>query len=201
MGPVCATHRLNVHAHKIIQYKKFIKNHQKMAAITLAYWDIRGLANPIRMLLEYSGANYTDKRYNCGDAPGFDLSDWTNVKFKLGLDFPNLPYLIDGNIKVTQSNAILRYLGRKFGLDGKTEADKVRVDMMCDNAMDFRNGFVGLSYNPDFDNLKPGEVIKFANLVGFIKRMEALPKIGAFLKSGPGQVPMNNKMAKFGAKL
>ena len=64
-------------------------------------------------------------RYNCGDAPGFDLSDWTNVKFKLGLDFPNLPYLIDGNIKVTQSNAILRYLGRKFGLDGKTEADKV----------------------------------------------------------------------------
>ena len=47
------------------------------------------------------------------------------MKFKLGLDFPNLPYLIDGNIKVTQSNAILRYLGRKFGLDGKTEADKV----------------------------------------------------------------------------
>ena len=120
--------------------------------------------------------------------------------------------------------------------------------MMCDNAMDFRNGFVGLSYNPDFDNLKPGyvaglgatlkkfsdflgdrqffsadyltyhdfhmyemlyshlqlapgEVIKFANLVGFIKRMEALPKIGDFLKSGRGQVPMNNKMAKFGAKL
>jgi hypothetical protein len=49
--------------------------------------------------------------------------------------------------------------------------------------------------------LAPEEVIKFSNLVGFIKCMEALSKIAAFLKSGPGQVPMNNKMAKFGAKL
>jgi glutathione S-transferase len=47
-----------------------------------------------------------------------------------------------GDIKITQSNAILRYLGRKNGLDGKTEVEKVRVDMMADNAMDFRNGFV-----------------------------------------------------------
>ena len=124
---------------------------------------------------------------------------------------------------------------------------QVRVDMMCDNAMDFRNGFVGLSYNPDFDNLKAGyvknldatlkkfsdflgnrkffsadyltypdfhmyemlyshmqlalgSVTQFPNLVGFINRMESLPKVGEFLKSR-GNVPMNNKMAKFGAKL
>ena len=51
-------------------------------------------------------------------------------------------YKYVGDIKITQSNAILRYVGRKTGLDGKTEEDKVRVDMMCDNAMDFRNGFV-----------------------------------------------------------
>merc|ERR1711983_38956 len=44
---------------------------------------------------------------------------------------------------------------------------------MCDNAMDFRNGFVGLSYNPDFDNLKPGYVAglgatlkKFSDFLG-----------------------------------
>merc|ERR1712168_1172478 len=102
------------HSNKIVH-----QFNRKMAPITLAYWDIRGLAQPIRMLLEYSGADYKDIRYKCGDPPGFDLSDWTNVKFKLGLDFPNLPYCIDGDIKVTLSNAILRYLGRKFGLDGK----------------------------------------------------------------------------------
>jgi glutathione S-transferase len=59
-----------------------------------------------------------------------------------------------GDLKITQSNAILRYLGRKNGLDGKTEVEKVRVDMMADNAMDFRNGFVRLTYNPNFATLK-----------------------------------------------
>ena len=45
-----------------------------------------------------------------------------------------------------------------------------------------------------------GSVTQFPNLVGFINRMESLPKVGEFLKSR-GQLPMNNKMAKFGAKL
>merc|ERR1712029_1089233 len=82
-------------------------------------------------------------------------------------------YLIDGDIKITQSNAILRYLGRKCDLDGKTEVDKVRVDMMCDNAMDFRNGFVRLYYNPKFDDLKadyiknlPTTLKRFADFLG-----------------------------------
>uniref|UniRef100_A0A8C3EZ05 glutathione transferase n=1 Tax=Chrysemys picta bellii TaxID=8478 RepID=A0A8C3EZ05_CHRPI len=45
--------------------------------------------------------------------PDYDTSQWTNEKDKLGLDFPNLPYLIDGQTKLTQSNAILRYVARK----------------------------------------------------------------------------------------
>ena len=95
------------------------------------------LAQPIRLLLEYAGADYKDVQYACGPAPKFDLSPWLNVKNTLGLDYPNLPYLIDGHIKITQSNAILRYLGRKFDLDGKAEEDRVQVDIMLDNAMDF----------------------------------------------------------------
>ena len=52
-----------------------------------------------------------------------------------------LKLLILGDIKITQSNAILRYLGRKYNLEGKTEEEKVRVDIMTENAMDFRHGF------------------------------------------------------------
>ena len=52
-----------------------------------------------------------------------------------------LKLLILGDIKITQSNAILRYLGRKYNLEGKTEEEKVRVDIMTENAMDFRYGF------------------------------------------------------------
>ena len=59
-----------------------------------------------------------------------------------------------GDVKLTQTNAILRHISRVNGLDGKTEAEKTRVDLMENEIMDFRNGFVGLVYNPDFESLK-----------------------------------------------
>ena len=108
------------------------------------------------MLLEYAGADWKDEQYSCGPAPDYDKTCWFGIKDTLGFDYPNLPYLIDGHIKITQSNAILRYLGRKFELDGKTEEDRVQVDIMLENAMDFRNGFVRLCYNPKFDEMKEG---------------------------------------------
>ena len=50
-----------------------------------------------------------------------------------------LPYLIDGPHKITQSNAILRYLGRKHNLCGETEEEKIRVDILENQAMDVSN--------------------------------------------------------------
>lgn len=126
-----------------------------MAPVVLAYWDIRGLAQPARLLLAYTGTEFEDKHYVCGPPPNYDKTCWFGVKESLGLDFPNLPYLIDGDKKITQSNAIMRYLGRKNGLDGKTEDEKIRVDMMENESMDFRNGLVRLVYAPDFEQKRP----------------------------------------------
>uniref|UniRef100_A0A8C9PUL9 GST N-terminal domain-containing protein n=1 Tax=Spermophilus dauricus TaxID=99837 RepID=A0A8C9PUL9_SPEDA len=56
----------------------------------LGYWDVRGLTNPIRLLLEYTDSSYEEKRYTMGDAPNYDRSQWLDEKFKLGLDFPNV---------------------------------------------------------------------------------------------------------------
>ncbi|XP_053173183.1 glutathione S-transferase Mu 3-like [Scomber japonicus] len=120
----------------------------------LAYWDIRGLAQPIRLLLEFTGSKYEDKFYVCGEAPNFDKSCWFDEKQKLGMDFPNLPYLEDGDRKIVQSNAIMRYIARKHNMCGETEDEKVRVDIIENQSMDFRNGFVMLCY-ADFDNRKP----------------------------------------------
>uniref|UniRef100_A0A8C9UPY3 glutathione transferase n=2 Tax=Marmotini TaxID=337730 RepID=A0A8C9UPY3_SPEDA len=58
--------------------------------MTLGYWDIRGLAHPIRLLLEYTDSSYEEKRYTMGDAPDYDRSQWLSEKFKLSLDFPNV---------------------------------------------------------------------------------------------------------------
>ncbi|XP_045672991.1 glutathione S-transferase Mu 1 [Phyllostomus hastatus] len=124
-------------------------------AMTLGYWDIRGLAHAIRLLLEYTDSSYQEKRYTMGDAPDFDRSQWLNEKFKLGLDFPNLPYLIDGAHRLTQSNAILRYIARKHNLCGETEEEKIRVDILENEAMDTSNQLANVCYSPDYEKLKP----------------------------------------------
>lgn len=61
-----------------------------------------------------------------------------------------LPYYVDGDIKLTQSNAILRYIARKHNLIGTTEKEIERVDLMENEIGDFRMGFVMLCYNPNF---------------------------------------------------
>uniref|UniRef100_F6VK95 Glutathione S-transferase n=1 Tax=Macaca mulatta TaxID=9544 RepID=F6VK95_MACMU len=124
-------------------------------SMTLGYWDIRGLAHAIRLLLEYTDSSYEEKKYTMGDAPDYDRSQWLNEKFKLGLDFPNLPYLIDGTHKITQSNAILRYIARKHNLCGETEEEKIRVDILENQAMDVSNQLARVCYSPDFEKLKP----------------------------------------------
>ncbi|XP_008702247.2 glutathione S-transferase Mu 1 isoform X3 [Ursus maritimus] len=125
-------------------------------AMILGYWDIRGLAHAIRLLLEYTDSHYEEKKYTMGDAPDYDRSQWLNEKFKLGLDFPNLPYLIDGAHKVTQSNAILRYIARKHNLCGETEEEKIHVDILENQAMDTSNELARVCYSPDFEKLRPG---------------------------------------------
>ncbi|XP_021487344.1 glutathione S-transferase Mu 1 [Meriones unguiculatus] len=121
----------------------------------LGYWNVRGLTHPVRLLLEYTDSSYEEKRYTMGDAPDFDRSQWLNEKFKLGLDFPNLPYLIDGSHKITQSNAILRYLARKHNLCGETEEERIRADVVENQVMDNRMQLIILCYSPDFEKQKP----------------------------------------------
>ncbi|XP_059122061.1 glutathione S-transferase Mu 1-like isoform X1 [Peromyscus eremicus] len=107
------------------------------------------------MLLEYTDSSYEEKKYTMGDAPDYEQSQWLSDKFKLGLDFPNLPYLIDGSHKITQSNAILRYIARKHNLCGETEEERIRADIVENQVMDNRMQLIRLCYNPDFEKLKP----------------------------------------------
>jgi len=125
------------------------------------YWNIRGYAQPIRNLLAYAGVEYEDKRYNIGPAPEWDRSEWLADKFNLGLDFPNLPYYIDGDVKISQTFAILKYLGRKHGLAPKTEQEQTRVDLIEAEAMDIRTNWSKTMYSPDFENLREDFIKSF----------------------------------------
>ena len=45
----------------------------------------------------------------------------------------------EGDLKITQSMAIVRHLARKFNLVGKTEAESARADMITDQLGDYRS--------------------------------------------------------------
>ena len=69
----------------------------------------------------------------------------------------SLPYMIDGDIRLTQSNAILRYIARKHSptLLGKDERQMAVVDLVIEEAMDFNKRFVPMCYNKNFEKLLP----------------------------------------------
>jgi len=139
--------------------------------IELGYWGIRGLAEPCRLLLRYTETEWKD-------AVLTDADSWfKEKKYNLGLDFPNLPYLLDGDVKLTQSLAVIRYLGRKFGLS-PSESDIARGDMLEQYIMDIRMGLGKVSYSSadKFEELK-------ANFLGKIPLY--LEEITKFIGAGP----------------
>jgi len=112
----------------------------------LGYWKIRGLAQSIRLMLGYAEVDFEDKLYEITDPPEFSPEAWMKEKFTLGLDFPNLPYYLDGETKLSQSNAIMRHLARKHDLMGKTDREKDRCDQAAEQIIDLRQGFTKLTY-------------------------------------------------------
>ncbi|GBN99356.1 Glutathione S-transferase Mu 1, partial [Araneus ventricosus] len=123
----------------------------------VAYWDFRGRGEPIRYLLHYKKVDFEDKRYP-NDAVGFQ--EWQKDKFSLGFDFPNLPYYIDGDIKLTQSIAIMRYLGNKLGLDGKTDEEKRRVLVAEQQSVDFRQKLRSFAMVNEYESAGKDEFLK-----------------------------------------
>ena len=96
-----------------------------MSKVTLGYWKIRGLGQFLRLLLTYTGTEFQDIQYDNPDK-------WFKEdKFSIGLDFPNLPYLVDGDVKVSESIAVAKYIINRSGkteLRGKNTQDKGKVD-------------------------------------------------------------------------
>ena len=73
---------------------------KNMASPKFGYWGLQGLGQPVRMLLAHQGVDHEDTVYTMeGSATWFE-----DHKLNMGLDFPNLPYYVDGDLKLTQSN-------------------------------------------------------------------------------------------------
>ena len=128
---------------------------RREADITLGYWGIRGLGQPIRFLLVAAQVPFSEVRLGVFDDGRLmneaqEDEDWAQVRASLDMPFPNLPYLIDTSalppVQLSQSNAILRYLARRFDFYGDSEEERSRIDVLQDEAYDFRNEIIETAY-------------------------------------------------------
>ncbi|XP_065772378.1 glutathione S-transferase Mu 5-like [Muntiacus reevesi] len=120
-------------------------------AMTLGYWQLHRLAHVVRLLLECTNSNYEEK-YRIGDSPNYDRSQWLSKKFKLGLDFPNLLYLINGAHKLTQSKATLDSTAHEHNVSGETE--KICMAVMENRARDTANDLVRVCHRHHSEKMK-----------------------------------------------
>ena len=117
--------------------------------IKLGYWHMRGIAHPIRYLLEYIEHPYEDVLYEQGNAPHYSLESWTSVKTTLGLEFPELPYMIDQELKLTDPLAIMAYLCQKYApeLIGENPVQMAEVIMIYAQLKDIKEKITSPCYS------------------------------------------------------
>mmetsp|Transcript_79478 Transcript_79478/g.233611 ORF Transcript_79478/g.233611 Transcript_79478/m.233611 type:complete len:257 (-) Transcript_79478:20-790(-) len=137
--------------------------------LELHYFACRSRGEPIRLALAASGAEWEEfsvpevqsgfpkeearrqipppepERSRCRYLSGA-AGDLKNVK---EWPYATCPKLVDGDFCLVQSNAILRYLGRRFGLYGEQLTDYARVDSILDALEDVRTAYNELIYGLD----------------------------------------------------
>jgi len=128
---------------------------QQQAPLTLGYWGIRGLAQPIRFLLICAEVSFSEIRLGVHQdgrlmSKEEEDEDWARIRSTLDMPFPNLPYLIDTSsstpVQLSQSNAILRYLARRYDFYGSSELERGEIDVLQEEAYDFRNQIIKTAY-------------------------------------------------------
>mgnify|MGYP001332628412 CR=1 FL=1 len=123
--------------------------------VVLGYWGIRGLAQVSRLLLAYTGAVWEDVKYT-------QREQWFEKdKKELGFAFPNIPYLIDGDFKLTESKAVNLYIIKRSGkteLLGKDLKDEALVECVLGVLQDIKTPFSPLFWDKDYAGKLQGVV-------------------------------------------
>lgn len=135
--------------------------------VKLTYFDLRGLGEKIRIVLEAAAIPYEDVRLQGGD--------WESLKGTM--PFGQVPAVEvtegDSTLDLVQSTTIVRYLARKSGLLSGTLEDQAKVEMLLDGIEDLRMKMIRVFYSPEFSSLKdelvektiPGQLELFENLL------------------------------------
>jgi len=115
---------------------------------SLRYFDVRGAAETVRLLLAAAGQEYEDNRYPLSFGVPGDFSTIVRKEFdddkasgKLDIALGKVPILEVGDFSLPQSKAIERYLARKLGMMGDSEEEEALVDAMAEHVRDINDAY------------------------------------------------------------
>jgi glutathione S-transferase len=103
-----------------------------MPDYAVLYFDIRGRAEPIRLLFAAADVAFDDRNV--------PREHWMAIKATLPLgQVPVLYEMVGGHeTALPHSMAILRHLGRTFGRAGDTDAERLQADLCAESVIDAR---------------------------------------------------------------
>ena len=107
----------------------------------ITYFDIRGRAEPVRLILEDQDQPYEDRQV----LP----EEWSELKPTT--PFGALPLFSANGLRLSQSHAIYRHLARTYGLYPAAEADRARCDVAIEALRDAKDQLGGSFWRPRFE--------------------------------------------------
>ena len=141
--------------------------------LTIGYWPLRGLVQHVFTLLEYTGTEYNFVKIT--DRPNWEAGK--DALIEGGMDFPNLPYLIDGDVQISESTALLLHCAGKYG-DASllyTPENRAKFFEIKGVVWDILMGYVMPAYmSPDLTALKATAELKTKQ---FHKKLGSLDRI------------------------
>jgi len=119
-----------------------------MPAITLNYFDARGVVEVTRFMLSAAGVEYTDNRYPMTFGVPGDFSTISRPEFdaakaagELDLNLGRVPVLVVDGVQIGQSKAIERYVAKQFGMMGSTDIEAALIDCLTCHIIDIKDAY------------------------------------------------------------
>jgi glutathione S-transferase len=128
----------------------------------LTYFDVRGRAEVVRLILEETGTAYREKRVS--------MAEWPALKPTL--PFAQLPTYEEGELFIVHSHAIYRHLARVHNLYGSNEQEHVRCDLVEETFVDAQSNVSGFYWHPEFAKQRAEyEATALPDLLGRLQRL------------------------------
>lgn len=115
--------------------------------VTLGYWALRGFGERVRLILEYTNLPYTQEIFTA-EAPEKWFNDRKPELIKKNPAI-NLPFLIDGDKVISESNTLMIYVAHRSGkkeLLGRNFDEQLNITTVEGVCKGLHQEFLKLSY-------------------------------------------------------